>query len=62
MTLTGVFGLQPEMDSLKALAQPADVMHSAFSDRFQMLHKIATGIYLAQGLLGAVLVLKAQRC
>jgi len=62
LTLAGEFGLQPEMAALKAQALPADVMHSPFFDRFDQLHKIATGIYLAECLLGAVLVLKAKRC
>src|SRR5271169_1914646 len=62
LALVGEFGFQPEMAELKAQALPADVMHSAFADRFQMLHRIASSIYLAQSLLGIVLVIKARRC
>lgn len=61
LVLVGEFFLQPEMGNLKAQALPADVTHSAFADRFQMLHYIATGIYIAQALLGIVLVLKTRR-
>ncbi len=56
------FGIQPIMADLKAQALPADVMHSAFADRFKMLHGVSSILYLVQSLLGAVLVLKARRC
>ena len=59
LTLAGEFWLQPEMAALKAQALPAAVMDSAFAARFDLLHHIATGIYLAECLLGAALVLKA---
>lgn len=62
LTLAGEFGLQPEMAALKAQALPADVMHSPFSARFDLLHQVATGIYLTECLLGVALVLKAKRC
>ncbi len=62
LTLTGEFVLQPEMAALKAQALPADVMHSPFSGRFDLLHRIATGLYVTECLLGIALVLKAKRC
>ncbi len=62
LTLAGEFVLQPEMAALKAQALPADVMHSPYSGRFDQLHRIATGLYLAECLLGIFLVLKAKRC
>ncbi len=62
LTLIGEFGLQPEMAALKAQSLPADVLHSAFAGRFQMLHGIAHVIYTAQCLLGIGLVLKARDC
>jgi hypothetical protein len=62
LTLLGEFYFQPEMSALKAQALPGDVMHSAFADRFKMLHGFAGSIYLLQSLLGVVLVLKAKRC
>ena len=62
LTLIGQFGIQPQMAELKAQALPADVMHSAFAERFQMLHHIATLLYSTQSLLGIVLVLKTRRC
>jgi len=62
LTLTGQFGIQPIMVDLKAQALPADVMHSAFADRFRMLHGVSSILYLLQSLLGAFLVLKVRRC
>lgn len=62
LTLAGEFVLQPEMADLKAQALPADVMHSPFSERFDLLHRIATGLYIAESLLGIALVIKAKRC
>ncbi len=62
LSAVGEFGLQPEMATLKALALPADVMHSAFAARFQTLHHVATALYVTQSLLGIALVLKAKRC
>jgi hypothetical protein len=62
LALASEFGLQPEMAALKTQALPAAVMDSPFSTRFDLLHRIATGIYLAECLLGAALVLKAKRC
>lgn len=56
------FGIQPIMTALKARAFPSDVMHSAFADRFKMLHGVSSILYLAQSLLGAALVLKVKRC
>ncbi len=62
LTLAGEFILQPEMAALKAQALPADVMHSPFAGRFELLHWIATGLYIADSLLGIALVMKAKRC
>ncbi len=61
LTLSGEFILQPEMALLKAQALPADVMHSPFSGRFDLLHRIATGLYLTECMLGIALVLHAKR-
>ncbi len=62
LDLVGQLGLQPLMADLKAQALPDDVMHSPFAGRFKMLHGIASILYLAQSILGAVLVLKMRRC
>ncbi len=62
LDLVGQLGLQPLMADLKLQALPDDVMHSAFAGRFKMLHGIASVLYLAQSILGAVLVLKMRRC
>jgi len=61
LTLTIQCGLQPAMNGLKAQALPLDVMHSAFADRFKILHRISGTIYLIQSLLGAFLVIKTHR-
>lgn len=55
------FGIQPVMADLKLQALPLDVMHSAFADRFRMLHGVSSILYLVQSLLGVFLILKAQR-
>lgn len=60
LTLVGECGFQPAMAELKTQALPGDVMHSAFADRFKMLHGISSSIYLLQSLLGVALALKAR--
>lgn len=55
------FGIQPAMADLKIQALPLDVMHSAFADRFKMLHGISSIIYLIQSLLGIFLVIRTSR-
>ena len=60
LTLAGHFGIQPIIAELKALAMPADVMHSVFADRFRAWHGVASIAYLIESLLGLVLVLKAR--
>jgi len=62
LTIIMQFGIQPIMTSLKAHALPVDIMQSAFAGQFKMLHGISSLLYLAQSLLGAVLVLKTMRC
>jgi len=61
LTLISQFGLQPIMADLKAQALPDEVMHSAFADRFKILHGVSSILYLAQSLLGAWLILKIKR-
>jgi hypothetical protein len=61
LTLVLQFGIQPVMADLKAQALPLDVMHSAFADRFKMLHGVSSVIYLIESLLGAFLVIKTHR-
>lgn len=62
LTMVGQFGIQPIMTDLKAQALPADIMHSAFADRFKMLHGVSSILYLIQSLLGGILVLKIRSC
>jgi hypothetical protein len=61
MTLVIQCGIQPVMTDLKTQAQPLDVMHSVFADRFKMLHGISSILYLVQSLLGLFLVIKSRR-
>lgn len=49
------------MTDLKLQALPLDVMHSAFADRFKMLHGMSGIAYLIESLLGVFLVLKTHR-
>ena len=53
------FGLSPVMADLKIQARPLDVMHSAFADRFKMLHGVSSILYLLESLLGLYLVTKS---
>lgn len=61
ITLALQFGIQPIMADLKAQSLPLDVMHSAFAERFKMLHRISGILYLIQSLLGVFLVIKTHR-
>jgi len=54
------FAFQPAMTELKLQALPLDVMHSAFADRFNMLHHLSSSCYLVQSLLGIFLVIKTR--
>ena len=60
LVLAGHFGIQPFIAQLKADALPNDVMQSVFADRFRAWHGVASVAYLAECLLGFVLVLKAR--
>jgi hypothetical protein len=61
ITMLLQFGIQPVMTGLKEQALPLDVMHSAFADRFKILHGVSSIFYLIQSLLGVFLVIKTQR-
>lgn len=61
ITLVLQFGIQPVMTDLKLQALPLDVVHSAFADRFKMLHRISGIIYLIQSMLGIFLVIRRRR-
>ncbi len=60
LVLAGHFGIQPVLAQLKANAFPADVMQSVFANRFKTWHGVASIAYVAQCLLGIVVVLKAR--
>lgn len=60
LVLAGHFGIQPILAQLKDAALPNDVMQSVFASRFKNWHGVASVAYLAECLLGFVLVLKAR--
>lgn len=60
ITLIIQLGIQPIMSGLKSQALPLDVMHSALSGQFKMLHGISSIAYLIESLLGALLVIKSR--
>ena len=60
ITLTIQFGIQPVMADLKTQALPLYVMHSPLADQFKMLHGLSSALYLAESLLGALLVIKSH--
>ncbi|HEX7644524.1 MAG TPA: DUF4149 domain-containing protein [Burkholderiaceae bacterium] len=55
-TLIGYFCLQPFMSALRESAGPGGVMASDAKTRFAVLHGISMVIYLAQSVLGAVMI------
>jgi hypothetical protein len=61
ITLVDQFGFQPVMSNLKAQALPADVMHSPYAGKFELLHRIAAAFYVMQSLFGVALVLKMRK-
>ena len=60
LVLAGHFGIQPLMAQLKADAFPSDVMNSVFANRFKTWHGVASIAYVAECLLGFVVVLKLK--
>jgi hypothetical protein len=56
--LIGYFALQPFMESLRVAAQEAgtDLAHSAYTQRFGMLHGVSSAFYVVESLLGILLV------
>lgn len=61
ITLAIQYGIQPVMAYLKLQALPLDVMHSAFADRFKMLHGMSSILYLIQSLLGIFIAVRFHR-
>ncbi|HCY64599.1 MAG TPA: DUF4149 domain-containing protein [Oxalobacteraceae bacterium] len=57
-TLISHFGIQPYMAELKAAVAPGMAMTGEIQARFGKLHGVSSAIYLAQSVLGLVLVLK----
>jgi len=55
-SLTINLGLQPAMAQLKLAAVPQSVMESPLVGRFGMLHGISSVLYLAESLLGLLLL------
>jgi MFS family permease len=61
LTLIGEFGIQPVLAGLKAEALPKKVMESVLRDRFATWHGIASGIFVIQSGLGALLAILLGR-
>lgn len=55
------FQVQPGMARMKAEVRPLDVMESPRAQDFQRAHRISTGLYVLQCVLGIVLVVGVQR-
>jgi len=60
ITLAIQFGIQPVMSDLKTQALPLYVMHSPLAEQFKMLHGLSSALYLAESLLGALLVIRSR--
>lgn len=58
ITLTMLLYFEPAMNGLKTQALPLDVMHSAYAEKFKMMHGISQMLALIESLLGAYLVIK----
>lgn len=52
----GQFGVTPILEALRAQAFPRQVMETVLRDRFAVWHGVASGLYVIQCALGAVLV------
>lgn len=61
LTIVGEFGVQPVLAALKEQALPRQVMASVLRDRFATWHGVASGLYVIQSVLGAVLVILLGR-
>lgn len=61
LTAVSLFGLQPLLAQLKADALPREVMESILRDRFVAWHGVSSILYLAQSVLGLMLVISAGR-
>jgi len=61
LVLAGHFGIQPILAQLKDAALPSDVMQSVFASRFSTWHGVASVAFVAECVLGFVLVLKARQ-
>lgn len=61
LTAVSLFGVQPLLAQLKAEALPREVMESVLRNRFATWHGVSSILYLAQSLLGLVLVSSTAR-
>ena len=59
-TLLGYFGIEPFMAALREGAGPGGVMQSAVRTRFGILHGLSSAFYLAESLLGVLLLLRTR--
>ena len=61
LAVAGEFAVQPVLAALKEQALPKQVMESVLRDRFATWHGVASGLYVIQSVLGAVLVILLGR-
>ena len=61
LTLVGEFGIQPILAGLKEEALPKKVMESVLRDRFMTWHGVASGVFVIQSVLGALLAILPGR-
>lgn len=61
LTAASLFGIQPLLAQLKAETLPREVVESVMRNRFATWHGVSSILYLAQSLLGLLLVACAGR-
>ena len=61
VSVSGQFGVQPILASLKEQALPREVMESVFRDRFATWHGVASILYLIESALAILMVVLAGR-
>lgn len=59
-TAIGVFGIQPQIASLREVIHAGGVVAEEARKQFGMMHGISTAIFAVQSLLGVVLILKIR--
>lgn len=58
LVLANQYGIQPQLEQLREIAQPLDVMNSPHADSFKLWHGIASVVYMVQCVFGLIVVTK----